>query len=438
MATGTTVQPNLDLHVHYLTRLEGHGNLVVNVREGRVEEALLHIVEAPRLFEVMVKGHAYDELHHMTSRICGICAVSHTCASLRATEDALGIELTEQAKLLRLLAFHGEMASSHVLHVYFLAAPDLLGVPSVVPLVASHPDVVLRAMRLKKLFYDLSAIVTGRHTHPIGLAPGGVTYFAKPKELAALKERLVASRADLEATVALVKTLALPDFERDTEYVSLTDSARYAYYEGKIKSSEGDVVPVSQYRKVTNEYVVPHSTSKHAKWHRDAYFVGSLARFNNNYAQLHPKAKAVAEALGIKPKCINPYMNTVAQLVETVHSLEDSIDIINVLLDKGIKPEPLVPPARLDGEGFGAVEAPRGILFHNYVYEKGRCVKANCIIPTGQNLANIDRDLQGLVPKLLKTDWPDKEKIRQKCEMLIRAYDPCISCSVHLLEMEFK
>ncbi|MCS6861738.1 MAG: Ni/Fe hydrogenase subunit alpha [Abditibacteriales bacterium] len=438
MAVETMAQPSLDINVHHITRLEGHGNLVINVQDGTVEEAHFHIIEAPRLFEVMVKGHSYEELHHMTSRICGICAVSHTSASLQATERALGIEISEQTRLLRLLAFHGEMASSHVLHVYFLAAPDLLGTPSVVPLVQTHPDVVRRAMRLKKLFYDQCAVVLGRHTHPVAMEPGGFSHFPTEKELVALKERLIAARADLEATVELCQQLPLPDFARETEYVSLTDPHRYAFYEGDIKSSEGCVVPPEEYRAVTNEYVVPHSTAKHARWHRDAYAVGALARFNNNHPQLHPKAREAAQALGLTAPCTNPFMNNVAQVVETVHCIEDSIALIDTLLDKGVKPEKPVPPARLEGDGVGAVEAPRGILFHHYVYEKGHCVKANCIIPTAQNLGNIDRDLRAFTPQLMATYYPDKETIRHKLEMLIRSYDPCISCSVHLLEVEFK
>lgn len=431
-------RPNLDLHVHYLTRVEGHGNLVVNVHEGRLEEARFHIVEAPRLFEVFVKGHSYEEVHHITSRICGICAVSHTCASLRATERALGIEITEQTRLLRLLAFNGEMASSHVLHVYFLAAPDLLGVPSVVPLIQSHPEAVQRAMRLKKLFYDQCALLLGRHTHPVAMVPGGFTHFPSEGDLEALRGRLEQARGDVEATVELFGKLPLPDFVRETEYVSLTHPERYAFYEGDIKSSESVVVPPEEYRSVTNEYVVPHSTAKHARWHREAYAVGALARFNNNSPQLHPKAREAAEALGLRAPCFNPFMNNIAQVVETVHCLEDSIALIDTLLERGIQPEEPRPPARLDGEGVGAVEAPRGILFHHYAYEKGHCVKANCVIPTAQNLGNIDRDLEALVPQLLRSHWPDKEKIRLHLEMLVRAYDPCISCSVHLLEVEFK
>lgn len=438
MATAVTPQATLNLQVHYVTRLEGHGNLVINVHDGQVEEARLHIVEAPRLFEVMVRGRSYQEVAHITSRICGICSVSHTSASLRATEKALGIEITEQTRLLRLLAFHGEMGSSHVLHVYFLVAPDLLGVPSVMPLVQSHPDVVRRAMRLKKLFYDQCAIVLGRHTHPIAMEPGGFTHFPKEGELLSLRERLVQARSDLEATVELCRQLPLPAFTRETEYVSLTHPERYAFYEGDVKSSQGMVVPPEAYRSVTNEYVVPHSTAKHARWHRESYAVGALARFNNNHRQLHPKAQEAAAALGLRAPCANPFLNNVAQVVETVHCVEDSVALIDALLARGVKVEQSVPPARLDGEGVGVVEAPRGTLFHNYVYEQGHCVEANCIIPTAQNLGNIDRDLQALAPQLMQTDWPDKEVIRHKLEMLVRSYDPCISCSVHLLEVEFK
>jgi coenzyme F420-reducing hydrogenase alpha subunit len=197
------------------------------------------------------------------------------------------------------------------------------------------------------------------------------------------------------------------------------------------------------YKKITNEFVVPHSTAKHTKLSRESYAVGALARFNLNSEKLHFKAKEVANAVGLKPKCKNPYLNTVAQLIECVHSLEDSIKILENLKEKGVNyDEEIVVglnekgtiPVKA-GNGVGAVEVPRGILFHNYeVDDKGMIIHANCIIPTGQNINNVEQDMKKLVPQILdKTD----EEITLALEMLVRAYDPCISCSAHFLDVKF-
>jgi coenzyme F420-reducing hydrogenase alpha subunit len=162
--------------------------------------------------------------------------------------------------------------------------------------------------------------------------------------------------------------------------------------------------------------------------------VGALARFNVNYDQLHPVAKEAATAMNLKPKCTNSYMNTVAQVVEIAHSTLDSIAIIDALLERGIEWEDPVPPARMSGEGVGACDVPRGTLFHNYVIEEGKVVGANCIIPTAQNLANIEADMRELVPQILDRT---QDQIEMALSMLVRAYDPCISCSAHLLDVKF-
>jgi sulfhydrogenase subunit alpha len=185
---------DVNVNVHHLTRVEGHGNIVVDVKNGELVKCDLEIVEAPRFFEAMLRGRPYQEASHITSRICGICSVGHATASLRATENALGVEISEQTELLRKLLFHGEMIDSHVLHVYMLVAPDFFGVGSVLPLAASHPEVVKRALRIKKLSGDLCAMIAGRHTHPIAMAVGGFTHLPTVTELLAMKERLIAAR----------------------------------------------------------------------------------------------------------------------------------------------------------------------------------------------------------------------------------------------------
>lgn len=421
------------IDVHHVTRVEGHGNIVVEVNDSQLKECRFDVVETPRFFEAMLRGRPYMEASHITSRICGICATGHATTSLRASEKALGITPSRQTELLRKLSFHGEILDSHILHVYMLVAPDFLGVGSVIPLASSHPEVVLRALRMKKLSGDICAVVTGRHTHPIAMTVGGFTHFPKKEELESLRVRLEAARADVDATVELFATLSWPQFERDTEYISLTRPDEYAFIDGEIASSDGPRLPIESYQQVTNEYMVPHSTAKFTRFQRDSYMVGALARFNNNYEQLHPRAKAAATALGMKPKVTNPYLNSGAQVVEIAHCIEDSINVIDQLLLNGVSPEEPVPPARQSGEGVGSCEVPRGILFHHYwIGEDGNMTGANCIIPTNQNIANLEGDMKSLVPQIMTKPV---EAMQLDLEMLVRAYDPCISCSVHVAKV---
>jgi len=435
---------NIKVNVEYLTRVEGHGNIVVNVKEGKLATCRLEIVESPRFFEGMLLGRSIFEAQHITSRICGICACGHSLASIQAAEDALGFKPSEQTIKLRKFLLHMENLDSHILHIYLLVAPDLLGVKSFVPLINSHNEIVRRALRMKKNCNTVCDILVGRHVHPISSIVGGFTKLPREKDLDAMLSILKGLRPDMEETVALAKTLDFPQFERETEYVGLVnDSNEYPMLMGDIGSTDAVRMNKRDYKKITNEFIVPHSSAKQAKLSRQSYMVGALARFNLNSRKLHPKAKAVAEAVGLKPVCKNPFLNTVAQLVECVHSLEDSIAILEDLKHKGIRYEEQIVvglnengniPVKA-GSGVGAVEVPRGILFHNYEIDgKGKIINADCVIPTGQNCNNIEQDMKKMIPEIL--DKSDSE-ITLRMEMLVRAYDPCISCSAHFLDVKF-
>jgi coenzyme F420-reducing hydrogenase alpha subunit len=426
---------NINIDIHHITRVEGHGNIVVDVINGELKKCNLEVTETPRFFEKMLLGRPYEDASHITSRICGICAVGHATTSLRATETALGVEPSEQTKLLRRLNFLGEILDSHILHVYMLVAPDFLNVGSVIPLASTAPDVVFRALRMKKLAGDLCKIICGRHTHPIAMTVGGFTHFPTMAQLYEMRERFYETWADVDATLALFQTLPIPDFKRETEYIALRNEAYYGFIDGDIASTDGGQWPLGDYKTITNETVLPHSSAKHCSNQRESYMVGALARYKLNHDLLHPKAVEAADTLGLDPLCINPYMNSVAQVVEIVHCIAEGEELIDQLLQREVAWEDPVKPSTLTGEGVGACEVPRGVLFHHYQIEDGLIRGANCIIPTNQNVANVEADMRALVPTLM--DLPQDE-IAHRLEMLVRAYDPCISCSTHLLEVQFE
>jgi sulfhydrogenase subunit alpha len=244
---------------------------------------------------------------------------------------------------------------------------------------------------------------------------------------------------DLKAVADVVLSVAgnIPKFERETEYVALRqdDPPTYTFYHGDIASTDSsDTMPINSWKTVANEYVTDQSTAKWTKWHRDSYAVGALARFNINADLLSPTAKAVAKMFGLKKGCCNPFMNTVAQLVEAAHVVETSIRLIDELLTKGLKSESVRVSPRA-GKASGCVEAPRGILFHEYEFDRtGNCIGADICIPTNQNHANIQKDFEKFVPQIL---GESEDSIRLKLEMLVRSYDPCISCSTHMLDVRF-
>jgi sulfhydrogenase subunit alpha len=431
---------NLEINVHHITRVEGHGNIAVNIKNGKIEKLQWQVPEAPRFFEAMVRGHSYQDIQTIVSRICGICSITHSLAATKAVESALGIKVSEQSDKLRILMHYSEQLQSHTLHVGYLAAPDFFGAPSVVPLVARATDAVKTIVKAHRIANTWSDLIAGRTTHPVTLIPGGLTRTPTEKQLRELQQTLKDAVPDLKKIAQVVLSVAanIPKFERPTEYVSLkqTTPAAYTFYHGGVTSNDnkGAAVPIEKWHDVANEYVVEQSTAKWAKWHRDAYAVGALARFNNNAELLSPMAKDAAKTFGLQKGCCNPFMNTVAQLVECFHVVETSIEIIDQLLTKGLKTEKVTSSPKA-GKGAGCVEAPRGILFHEYEFDKnGKCVAADMCIPTNQNHANIQKDFEKFLPEIL--DQSEKD-IRLKLEMLVRAYDPCISCSTHFLNVQF-
>jgi len=419
-----------DVNVHHLARVEGHGNIRISIKDGKVKVAKWEVVETPRFFEAMLVGKHWENAPYICGRICGICSIGHTLASIRAVENAFGITPSPQTEALRLLLKHMETLQSHILHLYFLAAPDFLGTGSVLPLVKSHPEEVARALRLKLLANDACDLIGGRRLHPTRTVVGGFTMLPEKQQLAQIQQRLTECVPDLLAAGALFKTFSIPDFSRETEFVSLKGEDIYPFIGGDLVSTDGVLKKEDEYREMTNEYCQPGFTSKLSRLSRKSFAVGALARLNNNFALLHPKAREISEILGLSPVNHNPYMCNVAQLVECVHVVFDSLRLIETMLDTPWQ-EVRQPVTIRKGVGVGAVEVPRGILYHYYEFDgQGKIKKADCVIPTSQNHANIHHDIDALARHYAKNGKKDQE-IELLAEMLVRAYDPCISCSVH-------
>lgn len=437
--SGAAPKTSKRVDVHYLSRVEGHGNIVVEIDgKGTVHHCRWEVPEAPRFFEAMLLGRPYTDVHHITSRICGICSIGHQLASLQATEEALGVHVSEQTLIFRKLALHAENLQSHLLHIGYLVLPDLMGVGSVLPLAQTHKAEVLNLIACRRVSNEFSQAICGRTTHPQSLVPGGMAKIPSVQALTELRAKLEDSLHRSGALVDLFAALhgKWPKFDRETEYVALISPAEYALYRGEIATSKDQRRPVDQYFSVANEYCVPQSSAKWTKNVSASYMVGALARFNINHERLSPAAKDAAKKLKLKAPCVNPYMNTVAQLVECVHSVEDSIGLIDLVLARGVRNEPPVSITPRAGQGTSGVEVPRGILFHSYEYDDhGRILKADCVIPTNQNHANIQKDFEALTPTLTNQD---EKSIELALSMLVRAYDPCISCSTHLIDLTAK
>jgi coenzyme F420-reducing hydrogenase alpha subunit len=424
---------NHHINIHEVTRVEGHGSIVIDIKRGRIRELRLDIIESPRFFEAMLVGRRYDEAHHIMSRICGICAVSHTSASLKAIEDAMGMKISKRTRLLRELAFSAETLQSHILHLYFLVIPDFFRVGSFFDLMKKKPSFARCGLKLKHLANEVLRVVGGRYVHPISLWPGGVVYAPGEEELKKLREPLNHSFELLEKT--LESFSGAPSFSRKREFISIRPRKGYGLYEGSPFSSELGRIKPKSYASTVKEYLVRHSTAKHSVTEKGAFMVGALSRVNNNFKQLGKRAKKAASRLGLTPPCHNPFMNNHAQLVECFDLTESAIEAIDALILLGPKKEEKPARPRKYGRGIGIVEAPRGTLYHDYTITKNGLVeKANCIIPTAQNLNGIEEDLRGFVPTLLDKS---AEEIRRNVEMLVRAYDPCISCATHIMNVEF-
>ncbi len=419
----------------FLTRVEGEGGLYVRVEGRVVKDVQLTIFEPPRFFEAMLRGRSFQEVPDIVARICGICPVAYQMSSVHALERALGVTVAPEIRRLRRLLYCGEWIESHALHIYLLHAPDFLGYPSVIEMAGDLPKEVERGLRLKKIGNRLLEVLGGRATHPVSVSVGGFYKAPRAPELRKLADDLKWGLEASRETLDWVMALRLPDFTPDYEFVALSHPDEYAMNEGDVASSAGLRVVVENFKDMFLEKQVEHSTALHSvRADRDtSYFVGPLARLNLSREKLMPQAREAAKKCGISWPARNPFAGMAARAIEMMHAFEEALAIVSDYREPEQSRATVEPRA---GEGCAATEAPRGLLYHQYRLDaSGNVEFARIVPPTSQNLRRMEDDIRLLLPPIL--DQSEAE-ILAACENLVRAYDPCLSCSTHFLRLKLE
>ncbi len=422
----------MKIEIGALSRIEGHGGIIVEIEKNKVKNVQFRIYEGPRLIEELVRGKTPEEDISIVCRICAICTLSHRYAALRAHEKALGIETPEKAKLLRTLMHYGEMIESHSLHLFFLSLPDLFKVSSTLDLLGTHKNWIEIGLTLKKFGNRVMSLTSGRMIHGENPILGGFSKYPSSEELKEVKKETENLLGDSIKTVEFLRTFSFPDFfEEETIYMAVnSEDGKYGFAGDRVFLSNNEERDVEEYKVITNEKIVPHSICKRSSYNNKPYSVGALARINIFGERLDGEAGKCFSRCYTNRWKRNPLFNILAQAIEIVFCLEK----IPRLIDKIVTLEdpPIAQKKKTDGEATGAVEAPRGVLYHHYKIKNGLIEEADIITPTAQFLDDTEKYI-----RLAVENWalPSIEKLELILETIARSYDPCISCSTHLVEI---
>ena len=423
------------ISIDNLPRVEGNAGISATIDGNSVIEVKLVVNEGPRLIERLTVGRTPEEDVRIVPRIWAICTLSHKNAVLRAMETSLGISVHPKVTLLRELMHLGEFVESHSLHVFYLALPDYVGFPNAIAMASKFPFEVKIALEMKQFGNQIMKILSGRYIHGENPVIGGFGKYPTREELIWIKNRAIQFMPFVFRTVELFCGLGYPTIpESETVYACCEPGAgRYGLWGDEIILSTGEKIARADYQSLTNEFLVPHSLCKRSRYKGNAYSVGALARVNVLGERLEGAAGKAFQKYFNPRWRKNPLFHNAAQALEILYSFEE----IPALVDKILKIDenpPIVPYKAKNGAGTGLVEAPRGLLIHHYEIKDGLVSGVDIITPTAQNAEEIERYCYLAAQKLL--DEGQEDKIRGRMDLVVRAFDPCISCSVHLAEVK--
>lgn len=408
-----------------LTRVEGHGRVELLLQDGRLQQARVALIESPRLFEKLVIGRSVAEVPDLICRICAICSAVHKVTALTALERALGIEVPPAALMVRELLLLGGHIQSHALHLFCLILPDFTDQPGVLELVRQGDPLAESGLALKAFGNRLQENTGGRVIHPVNAVLGGVVRSPPAADLAGLQSacddwlaRWPRLAADFAGTARYPRARPVVGTALATG-----GNGRFALTGEQLHLAGTAPVPLAGYAGLLGERIVPYSRARQSLGRRAPFLVGALARRRLHAGEDGQRA-APESAAGI-------HDNNQAQLEEIGWALERVGELL-AELQRLPEDTPLAATAaaRRGGVGTAAFEAPRGLLIHHYVVDDwGQVAVADIVTPTAINQLVMERQL---LEDLGEVD--DETELRRSAERIVRAYDPCISCAVHLIQ----
>ncbi len=443
------------IHIEPVTRIEGHAKITVFLDDaGDVKDTQFHVTEL-RGFEKFCEGRTLWEMPGLTARICGICPVSHILASAKACDAILAVRIPKTGEMLRRLMNLGQFVQSHALSFFYLSAPDFLlgwdhdpATRNVVGLVQAEPDLARKGIRLRSFGQEVISRLGGKRIHPSWAVPGGVNAALSPEDHQWFLEQLPEAKDTIRETLDLFKKAfdceargVLGEFR--SMYMSLiAPGGKWEHYDGLIRivDQDGEIVveghEPARYNDIIHEASEPWTYLKFPHYvpmgyPKGMYRVGPLGRVNVCESFGTPEADAELEEFRVTAsRCSGKVFDYhYTRLLEILASLE-RMEVL--LADERI----LDPHVRAEAginelEGVGIHEAPRGTLIHHYkVDENGIIEKANFIVSTGHNNLAMNRAVRQIAQTYI-SKGNVTEGILNRIEGGIRAYDPCLSCSVH-------
>lgn len=422
---------NNDIHIPILARVEGEGALDLQIRDGKITALKLNIYEPPRFFEKFLEGREPNEVVDAVARICGICPVAYQMSAVHALEAIFQMDPGPWVRKMRRLFYCGEWMESHGIHIHMLAAPDFLGYESMLTLAQDHPEIVERGMTLHSLGIELMSLLGKRSVHPVGACVGGFFRAPSQTEVQALLQRFQDNLSLAEELVRWTVALPLPDDQHDFTCVALQHPDEYPMNEGRIVSNKGLDIDIADFEQHFKEDHVEHSTALHCHLEGKPYLVGPLARLNLNHALLPKQIKKLLKEIKFSFPTQNMFHSIIARAIEIYYAMLEAIDIMQKYTVTDTPHITITPRA---GVGFGCTEAPRGLLWQRFETDAEGLIKASRIVPpTSQNQARIEEDIR-LSLQAYGLEHNQAE-LRAHSEMVIRNYDPCISCSTHFLTL---
>lgn len=442
-----------------VTRIEGHATITITLGDdGRPLDAQFQVTQF-RGFEKLCEGRPYYEMPSITERVCGICPVSHSLASGKACDAILGIHPPETATLLRRLLNCGTFIQSHALSFFYLSSPDLLlgmdGDPdcrNIVGVARVHPDIARDGIRLRKIGQQIVERISGKRIHAAWVVPGGVNAPLLPEHRDEIRRMLPEALAIVTRTLTMFKQ-SLSRYREEiqtfanfpTLFMGTVDAeGNLEHTEGRLRivDAKGHIVAddltPQDYPQFIGERVESFSYLKSPYYQPmgypdGIYRVGPAARLNvvsGCGTKLADQEWAEFRELERGP-VLSSFYNHYARLIEILFSIETAEKLLDhdALLNPKVRA--LAQPNFL--EGAGCVEAPRGTLIHHYrIDEHGLMTWANLIVATGHNNLAMNRGVLQAAKRFI-TGPEAPEGAFNRVEAVIRAFDPCLSCSTHAL-----